>query len=244
MGAGKLSESISSLRKAISPQLRIIVDRYHESRDESVRRELEESYLRLIDRVLVIITSWQQYRFYYLGTTQEDLMQWARIAAVESIKRFDPSRGTDFFAYLISFVRRYVYNKILDELPVPRVVSKRIRSYTARGVSITGLPSPLYNAAMLRCPVTAEKEVLEQYTGPVDTVCSETEDEETQQSLLALIDFIGEEQWEFLCECLDRLPSSKRRISALINKIARLETPPDLQPLMNNLIEYLRRQIC
>lgn len=242
MGSSSGSDTIRRIRQSIGPSLSVLLDRYRREEDEWSRRQLEEEYLRLVDGVLRVITSWQQYRLYYLGTTQEDLMQWARIAAIESIKRYDDSRGTDFLAYLISFVRRYVYNKMLDELPVPRAVSKQIRSYTAQGISIAELPSPLYNAAMLRCPIPVESCMLEDkcFSSPEEQI--EDSDDEIAAYVQSLIDFIGEKQWERLCCYLARLPSSRRRLLALLDRISKLTAPPHIQPLMDNLINYLRRQ--
>lgn len=235
---------IRELRRSLLPILECLIDRHHREADDWSRRQLEDEYLRRIDELLSVITAWQQTKFRHLGTTHEDLMQWARLAALEAIQRFDTSRGTDFCAYLISYVRRFVYNKVLDELPVPRMVSKEIRRYTAMGVSVSCLPDHLRKAAMLRAPVQVDCLLIGQ------SFVIEQNDEDSlsdveERDLAELISCIGEREWDRICDWLQNSKRNRSRIEAAVRNLSRLEVPPHLQTLKDNLIDYLRRKsIC
>lgn len=192
----------------VSSSIVQIVETYHQVTDAERRDRIRERYLHEIEPILRKITNHQRHLFHTLGIEQEDLMQYARLGALEALDRFDTRRNTSFTHYLTSYIRKFVYNKLIDELPVPRDVCKRV-AQKARQLGVESLDDTERNAYYLRSPLTfAEFPIdLGDDGNPTPPWDQEIEPEEI---LHRLEESIGSERYESLLRKLRELQSIRQ----------------------------------
>ena len=224
-----MSAPFRRIRREIAWSLRSYAERYQNEGDEHRRAELVESYLEVAERLLRYIVFWQHRSFYTLGVAQDDLMQWARLAALEAIERYDLSRDTDFTSYLVTYVKRFVYNKVLDELPIPRSISKSMNRYA----DPDEMPECLRSAYMIRSPITVDSCLMEgigwrSEEAPFD----ETVDEIKQE--------LGASLWSDLVQLIDD-PEDYPYLESVMLCVRAAEhlCEDHLKPYLNNLTRYL-----
>lgn len=226
-----MSSAFQRLRKEVSGDLREFVVRYRRTDDEIRRRDIAERYIRCADSLLRYAVWWQVQSFSFLGVTADDLMQWARLAALEALQRYDLTRDTDYSTYLVSYVKRYVYNKVLDELPVPRDVSKRIRKLLYEGHSLSSLPEPLRNAFNVRTPILVDSTVMESFGDRCGS-----EDNRLQE----LVSVLGESLWHEIRDAVQDIRRCRELESLVVSVMRREPTcPSDMLPYLTNLKRYL-----
>ncbi len=227
-----MSSAFKTLRTRISPCLQDLAERYHRCYDELHRVRLLESYVSSVEELLNYLVIWQHRALHSLGVPREDMMQWARLAALEALDRYDCTRGSDFAVYLVSYVKRYVYNKVLDDLPVPRDISKRIRAYQRNGYDVEDLPEHLYNAYMLRSPVLLDSSIMESAFG--------YNDDEYDETVLDIMDLLGKSLWQQLLSVMDDCESSTCLEHTFVSlRRLRDSCPVDLIPYLDNLTDYI-----
>lgn len=227
-----LSSAFQRLRQEVSGDLRHYAVRYCKTSDELYRRDIAEKYIRRADAILQYIAYWQARSFSFLGVTADDLMQWARLAALEALQRYDISRDTDYSTYLVSYVKRYVYNKVLDELPVPRDVSKRIRKLLREGWAPSELPEPLRNAFHLRSPLTVDSCTMEQF--------GFRDDEPEDDQLGDVVSVLGVSLWNEIRDAVQDLRECNQLEHLVVEVIRReRDCPAELLPYLLNLKRYL-----
>lgn len=227
-----MSSAFQRLRQELSGDLRHYAVRYSKAKDDLYRHDIAEKYIRCADTLLRYIVYWQARSFSFLGVTADDLMQWARLAALEAMQRYDISRDTDYSTYLVSYVKRYVYNKVLDELPIPRDVSKRIRKLLRDGLDPSELPEPLRNAFHLRCPLTVDSSVMEEFR-----TC---DDEPEDERLGDVVSVLGVSLWNEIREAVQDLRQCNELEHLVVEIIRRESTcPAEILPYILNLRRYL-----
>lgn len=231
-GETVLSSAFQRLRQEVSGDLRNYAVRYYNTHDELYRRDIVEKYIRRADVILQYIAYWQARSFAALGVTVDDLMQWARLAALEALQRYDISRETDYSTYLVSYVKRYVYNKVLDELPVPRDVSKRIRKLLHEGWTPSELPGPLRNALHLRSPLTVDSCTMEQL--------GFRNEQPAEDPLGDVVSVLGASLWTEIRDAVQDIQTC-HQLEHLVVEVIRRERdcPAELMPYLLNLKRYL-----
>ncbi|MCS7310855.1 MAG: hypothetical protein NZ741_11605 [Armatimonadetes bacterium] len=228
-----MSTGFQRLRSELSDQLRDDALRYQQARDTWEREELAERYLQHVEPLLKYIVWWQAQAFHTLGATSDDLLQWARLAAIEAMQRYDPTRGRNYSAYLVTYVKRYVYNRVLDELPVPRGISKRLRKMTREGVTPEQLPEPLRAAFHLRSPISVDCTLIDALHATSD---------EHNPLIREAMELLGEELWNDL---LDAVRGGSHEWEHLFVRVYHLESQckPECREYLANLKRYLVHQM-
>lgn len=84
-----------------------LFDRYYETKDISLRNEIVESYLYMVD---ILIR-----KYLNKGVEYDDLYQVGAMALISAVERFDPSRGYEFSSFatptIIGEIKKYFRDK-------------------------------------------------------------------------------------------------------------------------------------
>lgn len=92
-----------------------IFDQYYETKDISLRNEIVESYLYIVD---ILIR-----KYLNKGVEYEDLYQVGALALISAVERFDPTKGFEFSSFatptIIGEIKKYFRDKNWS-LKVPR----------------------------------------------------------------------------------------------------------------------------
>lgn len=231
-----MSASFRVLKQQLSQRINECVRKYHECPDHHKQQEIEERYLRCVEPLLHSIVSWQSRTFAFLGVCSDDLLQWARLASIEALHRYDASRSTQFTGYLISFVKRYVYNKVLDDLPIPRSISKQIRRLTRDGFDLSLLPDHLRTAYMIRSPICVDNHTMESIVRKRSNHAQDT----LQEAMATISATIGQTLWQQIYDVLvDDRPEEP--IEHLVVSLTQYESncPKEALHYIVNLKRYL-----
>lgn len=84
-----------------------LFDRYHKTKELSVRNEIVESYLYMVD---ILIR-----KYLNKGVEYDDLYQVGALALISAVERFDPSKGFEFSSFatptIIGEIKKYFRDK-------------------------------------------------------------------------------------------------------------------------------------
>ncbi|MCI8645539.1 MAG: SigB/SigF/SigG family RNA polymerase sigma factor [Firmicutes bacterium] len=84
-----------------------LFDRYHKKKDISLRNEIVESYLYMVD---ILIR-----KYLNKGVEYDDLYQVGAMALISAVERFDPSKGYEFSSFatptIIGEIKKYFRDK-------------------------------------------------------------------------------------------------------------------------------------
>ena len=86
-----------------------LFDQYRKTGDVSIRNEIVESYLYMVD---ILIR-----KYLNKGVEYDDLYQVGAMALISAVERFDPSKGYEFSSFatptIIGEIKKYFLNKNL-----------------------------------------------------------------------------------------------------------------------------------
>ncbi len=141
----------ANLRKSTDPVLHDTAVRYLRTGDD---RYLER-FLDAAEPIIRYVLTWQRDRLYHMKVDDDDLYQLARIAVAKAFSHINPDLlgQTSLSAFLVKFIKRNVYNDVLDTLGVPRAVSKQLHQALRHDPDPEHLPPNLRGAYMLRSTV-------------------------------------------------------------------------------------------